>query len=149
MARWLRVLVLYIGMVGVLFVPRAVAQETLAVEIAKKATLVDGGQAVELQVTVTCPAGVEVLEAFLYVTQDGNQTLFTSFQPTCDGTPHMLLVRPQPGRRSRRPRSSSCAAERHHSVRRTTPHPIRYRVLLTFLWAACWSGLSSRGRSWR
>jgi hypothetical protein len=95
MARWLRVLVLCIGMLGVLFVPRAVAQETLAIEIAKKATLVDGGQAVELQVTVTCPAGAEVLEAFLYVTQDGNQTPFASFQPICDGTPHTFLVRAQ------------------------------------------------------
>jgi hypothetical protein len=44
---------------------------------------------------VTCPAGAEVLEAFLYVTQDGNQSQFASFQPICDDTPHTFTVRAQ------------------------------------------------------
>ncbi len=45
-----------------------------------------------MQVTVTCPTGAEVLEAFLYVNQDGNQGRFTSFQPICDDTPHTFTV---------------------------------------------------------
>jgi hypothetical protein len=57
--------------------------------------LIQGGKAVVVQVTVTCPAGAEVLEAFLYVTQDGNQSQFASFQPICDDTPHTFTVRAQ------------------------------------------------------
>jgi hypothetical protein len=92
MARSLRILVILIGVLGVLLVPRAAAQETLGIQIDKKATLVDGGPAVQVQGTVTCPAGAEVLEAFLYVIQDGNQSQFASLQPVCDGTPQPFTV---------------------------------------------------------
>jgi len=92
MARSLRILVVLIGVLGVLLVPRAAAQETLGIQIDKKATLVDGGPAVQVQGTVTCPAGAEVLEAFLYVIQDGNQSQFASLQPVCDGTPQPFTV---------------------------------------------------------
>jgi len=95
MARSLRILVVLVGVLVVLLAPRAAAQETLAFEIGKKATLVDGGQAVDVQATVTCPAGGVVLEAFLYVTQKGNQSQFAFFQPVCDGTPHPFTVRAQ------------------------------------------------------
>jgi hypothetical protein len=80
---------------ALLLTPRAAAQETLVVEIAPTARLIQGGKAVVVQVTVTCPAGAEVLEAFLYVTQDGNQSQFASFQPICDDTPHTFTVRAQ------------------------------------------------------
>jgi hypothetical protein len=93
MARSLRILVVLVGVLGVLVVPRAAAQGSLAFEVAKKATLIDGGQAVELQVTVTCPTGGVVLEAFVYVTQDGNESQFAPVQPICDGTPHNFTVR--------------------------------------------------------
>jgi hypothetical protein len=53
------------------------------------------GKAVAVQVTMTCPTGGEVLEAFLYVNQDGNQGQFASFQPICDDTPHTFVVRAQ------------------------------------------------------
>jgi hypothetical protein len=92
MARPLRILVVLIGLLGVLLVPRAAAQETLGIQIDRNATLVDGGSAVQLQGTVTCPAGAEVLEAFLYVVQDGNQSQFASLQPVCDGTPQPFTV---------------------------------------------------------
>jgi hypothetical protein len=92
MARSLRILVVLIGVLGVLLVPRAAAQETLGIQIDKKATLVDGGPAVQVHGTVTCPAGAEVLEAFLYVIQDGNQSQFASLQPVCDGTPQPFTV---------------------------------------------------------
>jgi hypothetical protein len=92
MARSLRILVVLIGVLGVLLVPQAAAQETLGIQIDKKATLVDGGPAVQVHGTVTCPAGAEVLEAFLYVIQDGNQSQFASLQPVCDGTPQPFTV---------------------------------------------------------
>jgi hypothetical protein len=93
MAKSLRVLVVLVGVLVMVVAPAARAQETLAVEIGKKAALVDGGQAVDVQVTVTCPAGAEVLEAFLYVTQAGNESDFAFFQPLCDGTAHTFTVR--------------------------------------------------------
>jgi hypothetical protein len=70
-------------------------QEPLIVEIAPTARLVQGGKAVAVQVTVTCPTGAEVVEAFLYVNQDGHQGQFASFQPSCDDTPHPFTVRAQ------------------------------------------------------
>ena len=95
MARPLRILVVVLGLGALLLAPPAVAQETLAVEIAPTARLIQGGKAVVVQVTVTCPTGAEVLEAFLYVNQDGNQGEFASFQPVCDDTPHTFMVRAQ------------------------------------------------------
>jgi hypothetical protein len=96
MARLLRVLVVLLGLAALLVVRPAAAQETLAVEIAPTARLIQGGKAVVVQARVTCPAGAEVLEAFLYVNQDGNQGEFAFFQPVCDGTPHTFAVRAQP-----------------------------------------------------
>jgi hypothetical protein len=95
MARPLRILVVLIGLGAVLLAPRAAAQEAPVVEIAPTARLLQGGKAVAVQVTVTCPTGAEVVEAFLYVNQDGNQGQFASFQPICDGTPHIFTVRAQ------------------------------------------------------
>jgi hypothetical protein len=96
MARSVRTLAALIGVLAVLLMPQAVAQETVAIEVARKATLLDGGgQVVELQVTVTCPVGAEVLEAFLYVTQDSNQSPFAFFQPVCDGFAHTFPVQIQ------------------------------------------------------
>jgi hypothetical protein len=95
MARLLRILVVLIGLGVLLLAPRAAAQEALAVEIAPTARLLQGGKAVAVQVTVTCPTGAEVLEAFLYVNQDGNQGEFAFFQAICDGSPHTFTVRAQ------------------------------------------------------
>jgi hypothetical protein len=92
MARLLRILIVLIGVSCVLLVPRAAAQEALSIQIDKKAALVDGGLAVEVHGTVTCPAGAEVLEAFLYVVQNGNQSQFASLQPVCDGTSQPFTV---------------------------------------------------------
>ena len=95
MAKSLRTLSVLLGVGVLLLAPPAAAQETLAVEIAPTARLLQGGKAVAVQVTVTCPTGAEVLEAFLYVNQDGNQGQFASFQPICDDTPHTFTVRAQ------------------------------------------------------
>ena len=95
MARPLRILVILIGLGALLLAPRAAAQEPLAVDIAPTARLLQGGKAVAVQVTVTCPTGAEVVEAFLYVNQDGNQGEFAFFHPTCDASPHTFPVRAQ------------------------------------------------------
>jgi hypothetical protein len=95
MARPLRILIVLIGLGALLLAPRAAAQEAPVVEIAPTARLLQGGKAVAVQVTVTCPTGAGVLEAFLYVNQDGNQGQSASFQPICDGTPHTFTVRAQ------------------------------------------------------
>jgi hypothetical protein len=97
MARPLRILVVLIGLGALLLAPRAAAQEAPTVEIAPTARLLQGGKAVAVQVTVTCPTGEAVLEAFLYVNQGGNQGQFASFQPICDGAPHPFTVRAAPG----------------------------------------------------
>ena len=58
-----------------------------------EARLVKGGKAVDVQVTVTCPTGAEVLEAVLYVNPDRNRGEFTFFQPICKGNPRTFTVR--------------------------------------------------------
>lgn len=93
MPRSLRVLAVLAGVLVMSMVSRAAAQESLSFEIDKKAILVDGGIVVDVQATVTCPAGAEVLEAFLYVTQAGNESQFAPIQPVCDGTSHTFALR--------------------------------------------------------
>jgi hypothetical protein len=66
----------------------------LAAQIARTALLENGGQSVAVTVTVICPAGGEVLEAFLYVSQDGNTSSFAGIPVTCDSKPHTTVVHP-------------------------------------------------------
>ena len=52
----------------------AFAQRPLSTEVGQTAVLIDGGQAAEPGIrTVGAMQGGEVLEAFVYVTQNGNQ----------------------------------------------------------------------------
>jgi len=69
MKRLLSVFVV-VGALALLPAAGAPARDTLTVQVAKKATLVDEGRAVAVTVTVTCPSGSDVLEAFIYVVQD-------------------------------------------------------------------------------
>ncbi len=71
----------------------AVAQESLTAEIANQAKLQNNGQAVRLTISVYCPAGYEVLEAFVYITQDGNQSQYGRIPVRCDGKQHGYTVR--------------------------------------------------------
>src|SRR3712207_2290434 len=50
----------------------AAARESVSIELAKKASLRDGGQVVVVNVRVACPARYDVLEAFMYMVQDEN-----------------------------------------------------------------------------
>lgn len=66
----------------------AAAKQSLSVDIGKTATLVDGGQAVELKVKTVCAIeGFEVLEAFVYVTQNGNTSQFAPIPVSCSNIP--------------------------------------------------------------
>lgn len=90
-------LVLAATLMAVVSAGPATAQETLSIQVHRKATLVDGGRSVDLRVTVTCPAGATVLEAFVYLVQDGNQSQFAPLQPVCDGAEHVFVVRANAG----------------------------------------------------
>ncbi|MDQ3951757.1 MAG: hypothetical protein M3279_02160 [Actinomycetota bacterium] len=81
-----------------LLAPPAAAQETVAADVAPTATLVGEGEAVDVQVTVTCPKKHDVLEAFVYVTQDGYTSQFAGIGiRKCKGKPvaYNVTVKPQ------------------------------------------------------
>ena len=62
-------------------------------EIRKRAALVEQGQAVALKIRAACPTGAEVLEAFAYVTQDGQQSNVAAIPLTCTGKVRQYRVR--------------------------------------------------------
>ena len=72
---------------------RSAPRSAFAAEIEKKATLVEGGAAVLVRIAVTCPAGSEVLESFVYVVQDGNTSNFAPVPVACDSTSRTYTVR--------------------------------------------------------
>jgi hypothetical protein len=61
--------------------------------IAPEATLLEAGAAVLVEVTVSCTGGSDVLEAFVYVTQDGQQSPFTPIAVRCGGGDRTYQVR--------------------------------------------------------
>lgn len=80
-----------------LFAAPAAAQETVTADIAPTATLVGEGEAVDVQVTVTCPKKHDVLEAFVYVTQDGYTSQFAGIPiGKCKGRATTYTVRVRP-----------------------------------------------------
>lgn len=65
------------------------ALESLSVDIKKEARLVEGGQSVELKGKVRCAVeNFEVLEAFVYIVQDGNNSEFAPIPVSCTGRPN-------------------------------------------------------------
>ena len=61
--------------------------------IAPQAMLVEGGDAVLVGVTVRCAGGSDVLEAFVYVSQDGQQSAFVPIPVRCGGRARTYVVR--------------------------------------------------------
>ena len=61
--------------------------------IAPEASLIDGGAAVLVDVTVSCAGGSDVLEAFVYVTQDGQQSRFVPIPVRCGGRARTYTLR--------------------------------------------------------
>jgi hypothetical protein len=88
---WLAALVALLA-TGTTAAAKAPVPATFGAEIAKRAFLEDGGQQVALTVNVICPAGSDVLEAFVYVSQDGNESSFAGIPVTCDSSAHTYVV---------------------------------------------------------
>lgn len=63
----------------------------VAVSLGPQGLLMENGW-VTVAVEVTCPSGWDVLEAFVYITQDGNTSIFASIPVVCDNGPHRYLV---------------------------------------------------------
>jgi hypothetical protein len=93
MRRILLVLLVLAGLLSVGVGPAVSAPPgKLSVDVRPKATIsADGLQAV-VRVRVRCPAEPPVLEAFLYVTQVGNESQFAGLNLTCDGRWHRMAV---------------------------------------------------------
>lgn len=92
--RLFRFLALVAALVAVVSTPLpALAQESVTFKIGKNSVLLDGGQAVRVTVTASCSAGGAVLESFVYVVQDGNQSQFAGIPLQCDGARHRFTVR--------------------------------------------------------
>ncbi len=68
----------------------------MTADLAPTATLVGAGEAATIEVTVTCPKKHDVLEAFVYITQDGYTSQFAGIGiGKCRGKPvtHLVTVR--------------------------------------------------------
>jgi hypothetical protein len=68
---------------GLLAVSPISAAQGVTVALKAKATLLEGGQAVEVKVRATCPTGYTVLEAFVYIGQEGNESDFAAIPLAC------------------------------------------------------------------
>ena len=69
----------------------AQAADRLDVDIKRAAQFISATEA-QVRVRYVCPSGWTVLEAFLYITQDGNTSQFEGFSPTCDGRKHWATL---------------------------------------------------------
>ncbi len=89
-----RVLVTVV-VVAAMVAPSAVSAEGKVVaDLAESATLVGAGEAADIEVTVTCPKRHDVLEAFVYITQDGYTSQFAGIGiKKCKGKPVTYTVR--------------------------------------------------------
>jgi hypothetical protein len=76
-----------------LVLPAHGASRPVSVKLKRQATLVDQGQAVVVDVPAACGAGLEVLEGFVSVNQEGVASEFEFFTPVCDGKKHRFQVR--------------------------------------------------------
>jgi hypothetical protein len=63
--------------------PLYAAKKGVTVVLASTATLIEGGQAANIKVSVSCPKRYDVLEAFVYITQDGFTSDFAGIPLQC------------------------------------------------------------------
>lgn len=73
--------------------PMEAQSDKLTVEIAKVTTLLERGSVVEVDVNVTCRTGSMILEALVYITQNGNQSHFASIPVRCRGRARPYAVK--------------------------------------------------------
>jgi hypothetical protein len=76
-----------------LVLPAHGGSEPASVKLKRKATLVDQGAAVIVDLKAACDPGLEVLEAHVSVSQEGVASDFGRFTPVCDGRKHRFQVR--------------------------------------------------------
>ncbi len=81
-------MVVLLGLPGV-----SAAAADLRVDVRPPGRLLDNGSAVLLRVAASCREGLEVLEAFVYVTQDGEQSQFAGIPVSCNGRSQRFVVR--------------------------------------------------------
>jgi hypothetical protein len=81
-----------LAMAGLVAPASAAPPGPVQASIDPEATLVEGGGAVVVSVTVSCAGGSDVLEAFVYVTQDGQQSAFTPVPVRCGGKTRTYAV---------------------------------------------------------
>jgi hypothetical protein len=62
------------------------------VRLSPAGRILQGGELARVRLRTTCPSGWEPLEAFAYLTQDGNTSQFGSFTPVCDGLARTYTV---------------------------------------------------------
>lgn len=72
---------------------RAAPPGPVQASIDPQASLAGGGTAIVVQVSVACAGGSDVLEAFVYVAQDGAQSPFTAVPVRCGGRGRTYAVR--------------------------------------------------------
>ncbi|HEX9410591.1 MAG TPA: hypothetical protein VF986_02710 [Actinomycetota bacterium] len=63
------------------------------VRVASVGKIIEDGSAAMVRVATVCPRGWGVLESFVYLVQDGNQSFEGFFTPSCDGARHAYKVR--------------------------------------------------------
>jgi hypothetical protein len=92
MRRILLVLLVLGGLLSVGVGPAVSAPGKLSVHIRPNAAISADGLHAVVTVRVRCPIEPPVLEAFLYVTQEGNESQFAGLNLTCDGRWHRMAV---------------------------------------------------------
>jgi hypothetical protein len=71
----------------------ALAHQALTVHILRVGKVLDGGLAVRVHVLAKCTLqGMEVLEAFVYVGQDGHQSNFAGLPVSCGTRPRVQVL---------------------------------------------------------
>lgn len=86
-------------LVALLCVPSVVHAHSITVEVGRVAVLLNGGSALEVDVTVTCPKTRIPLEAFVYVVQNGNESQFAGIPVVCRGFARRYIVNVPAGER--------------------------------------------------
>jgi len=85
--------IVVVGLLSLASPALAQTRDGIPVAISPRGHVVEAHQAVVVKVKVLCPAGYDVLEAFVYVVQDGHQSNDGAIPVSCDGGPHKYAVR--------------------------------------------------------
>jgi hypothetical protein len=67
-------------------------QDQVPVQLGSRGQIGGGNQTASVRLRTKCPPGWGAIEAFAYLTQDGNTSSFGYFTPTCDGASHTYTI---------------------------------------------------------